>query len=127
MVFAKASIPVAILLSLYLGIKQTPVTPTIIFRGTLHDVLSYLGHQRYHVYLDTLIPMNTLLLLFGHFTNLPANPVLIVNGKLIWIAVLNGGLSSEFSTHITGLHRGKKEEEMGRWSVAGRIVAGTAQ
>ncbi len=55
----------------------------------------------------------------------PAHPILMVNGKQTWLAVLNGGLNP-----TVVLYRGRIteiEEKMGRWRDAGRIVAGTVR
>ncbi len=73
---------------------------------------------------------------YNTFMSLSTHPVLMVNGKRTWLAVLNGGsnptlsLSSEFNTPFAILHRRKITDivdEMGRWRDAGRIVVGTVQ
>ncbi len=72
---------------------------------------------------------------YNTFMSLPTHPILMVNGKQTWLAVLNVGsnlqfsLSSKFNTPFTILHRRKKQivEEMGRFRDAGRIVVGTVQ
>ncbi len=49
-----------------------------------------------------------------HFTSSPAHPVLMVNGKRTWLAVLNGGsnprlgLSSELQSPKKGAYKGQQ-------------------